>query len=152
MEPGFRRGPSKKPLTDDERRRVLAELRRRGNTPAIMITALDKDIDRLQGLRIGAAGTAWGLGVAVPFCLLADRFRLIHLPASLYDFITYVPFRLGVLDLLAVAAFPLLISWWAARFPARRAAATPPVAALATEAMLVVLTVIGLSRPGTRGA
>ncbi len=28
MEPGFRRGPSKKPLTDDERRRVLAELRR----------------------------------------------------------------------------------------------------------------------------
>ncbi|SHO67027.1 two component transcriptional regulator, winged helix family [Pseudoxanthobacter soli DSM 19599] len=33
---------------------TLAELRRRGNTPAIMITALDKDIDRLQGLRIGA--------------------------------------------------------------------------------------------------
>ncbi|ORE91882.1 response regulator [Aurantimonas sp. 22II-16-19i] len=33
---------------------VLAELRRRGSTPAIMITALDKDIDRLQGLRIGA--------------------------------------------------------------------------------------------------
>ncbi|MCX5496370.1 response regulator [Kaistia dalseonensis] len=33
---------------------VLAELRRRGNTAAIMITALDKDIDRLQGLRIGA--------------------------------------------------------------------------------------------------
>ncbi|WP_102958191.1 response regulator [Mangrovicella endophytica] len=33
---------------------VLAELRRRGQTPAIMITALDKDIDRLQGLRIGA--------------------------------------------------------------------------------------------------
>lgn len=33
---------------------VLAELRRRGTTPAIMITALDMDIDRLQGLRIGA--------------------------------------------------------------------------------------------------
>ncbi|ALN75020.1 MULTISPECIES: response regulator [unclassified Aureimonas] len=33
---------------------VLAELRRRGTTPAIMITALDQDIDRLQGLRIGA--------------------------------------------------------------------------------------------------
>ncbi|MDH4992380.1 response regulator [Aquamicrobium lusatiense] len=33
---------------------VLAELRRRGSTPTIMITALDKDIDRLQGLRIGA--------------------------------------------------------------------------------------------------
>lgn len=33
---------------------VLAELRRRGDTPVIMITALDQDIDRLQGLRIGA--------------------------------------------------------------------------------------------------
>jgi two-component system response regulator AdeR len=33
---------------------VLAEVRRRGNTPAIMITALDKEMDRLQGLRIGA--------------------------------------------------------------------------------------------------
>lgn len=33
---------------------VLAELRRRGDTPVIMITALDQDIDRLQGLRSGA--------------------------------------------------------------------------------------------------
>lgn len=33
---------------------VLAELRRRGETPVIMITALDQDLDRLQGLRLGA--------------------------------------------------------------------------------------------------
>lgn len=33
---------------------VLSELRRRGETPIIMITALDQDIDRLQGLRLGA--------------------------------------------------------------------------------------------------
>ncbi len=33
---------------------VLAELSRRGNTPVIMLTALDEDIDRLQGLRLGA--------------------------------------------------------------------------------------------------
>ncbi|PCE34433.1 response regulator [Burkholderia ubonensis] len=33
---------------------VLIELRRRGNTPVVIITALDQDIDRLQGLRIGA--------------------------------------------------------------------------------------------------
>jgi two-component system response regulator AdeR len=33
---------------------VLAEIRRRGDTPVIMITALDQDIDRLQGLRLGA--------------------------------------------------------------------------------------------------
>ena len=33
---------------------VLSELRRRGSTPVIMVTALDKDIDKLQALRIGA--------------------------------------------------------------------------------------------------
>lgn len=33
---------------------VLSELRRRGSTPVIMITALDKDIDKLQALRTGA--------------------------------------------------------------------------------------------------
>lgn len=33
---------------------VLAEIRRRGNTPVIMLTALDQVLDKLQGLRIGA--------------------------------------------------------------------------------------------------
>ena len=33
---------------------VLGELRRRGSTPIIMLTALDQVIDRLQGLRLGA--------------------------------------------------------------------------------------------------
>lgn len=33
---------------------VLAELRRRGDTPVIMLTGLDQDIDKLQALRIGA--------------------------------------------------------------------------------------------------
>ncbi|MDN4060252.1 response regulator [Massilia sp. YIM B02769] len=33
---------------------VLAELRRRGDTPVIMVTAMDGDIDKLMGLRTGA--------------------------------------------------------------------------------------------------
>lgn len=33
---------------------MLTELRRRGETPVIVITALDEDIERLQGLRLGA--------------------------------------------------------------------------------------------------
>ncbi|KAA0595392.1 two-component system response regulator AdeR [Azospirillum lipoferum] len=33
---------------------VLAGLRRRGDTPVIMVTALDEDLDKLQALRIGA--------------------------------------------------------------------------------------------------
>lgn len=34
--------------------KVLSEIRHRGNTPVIMLTALDQDIDKLMGLRIGA--------------------------------------------------------------------------------------------------
>lgn len=33
---------------------VLSEVRRRGTTPVLVITALDQDIDKLQALRIGA--------------------------------------------------------------------------------------------------
>lgn len=33
---------------------VLGELRRRGDTPVVMVTALDQDFDKLQALRIGA--------------------------------------------------------------------------------------------------
>lgn len=33
---------------------VLAAIRRRGDTPVIMVTALDEDLDKLQALRIGA--------------------------------------------------------------------------------------------------
>ncbi|WP_439829558.1 response regulator [Aeromonas caviae] len=33
---------------------VLSEMRNRGNTPVIMLTAMDQDIDKLMGLRMGA--------------------------------------------------------------------------------------------------
>ncbi|WP_448661220.1 response regulator [Sphingomonas sp. CJ20] len=33
---------------------VLSEVRRRGSTPVLVITALDQDIDKLQALRVGA--------------------------------------------------------------------------------------------------
>lgn len=34
--------------------RVLAEIRRRSDTPVLMMTALDQDVDKLQALRMGA--------------------------------------------------------------------------------------------------
>ena len=111
-----------------EKRRDLGVLLALGATP--------KQIQRLfelQGLRIGAVGTAWGLGTSIPLCLVLDHFKLLKLPAAVYDFITYMPFRLKLLDLVLVAVFPLLVSWLAARYPARKAAALDPVDALRAE-------------------
>lgn len=111
-----------------EKRRDLGVLLALGATP--------KQIQRLfelQGLRIGAVGTAWGLGTSVPLCLLLDHFKLLKLPAAVYDFITYMPFRLKMMDIVLVGLFPLLVSWLAARYPARKAASLDPVDALRAE-------------------
>lgn len=111
-----------------EKRRDLGVLLALGATPRQI-----QRLFELQGLRIGAVGTAWGLGLSVPLCWTLDHFRLLSLPKGVYDFITYIPFKLGVLDILFVAAFPLLIAWWASRYPARRAASVDPVDALRAE-------------------
>jgi lipoprotein-releasing system permease protein len=111
-----------------EKRRDLGVLLSLGATP----TQIQR-IFELQGLRIAVTGTLWGLCTAIPACLVADRFRLVRLPPAAYDFITYIPFRLSVLDLLIVATIPALVAWLASRFPARRAASVDPVDALRAE-------------------
>jgi lipoprotein-releasing system permease protein len=111
-----------------EKRRDLGLLLALGATPRQI-----ERIFELQSLRIGAVGTAWGLGTSVPFCLLADRYRLVKLPSAVYEFLTYLPFRLHLLDLLLVAVFPLVVAWLASRYPARRASRLDPVDALRSE-------------------
>lgn len=111
-----------------EKRRDLGVLLALGATPRQIRRSFE-----WQGVRIGAVGTFWGLVLAVPFCLVADRYHLIKLPPEAYDFVPYVPFRLGVFDVIVVACFPLLVSWLASRIPARRAAELNPVEALRAE-------------------
>ncbi|WLT31239.1 ABC transporter permease [Geothrix sp. PMB-07] len=111
-----------------EKRRDLGVLLALGATPRQI-----QRLFELQGLRIGAVGTAWGLGTSVPLCLILDHFKLLKLPAAVYDFITYMPFRLKLLDIVLVGLFPLLVSWLAARYPAKKAASLDPVDALRAE-------------------
>jgi lipoprotein-releasing system permease protein len=115
---------------------LLVTEKRRDLGVFLALGATPRQIQRLfelQGLRIGAVGTAWGMGISVPFCLIADHYRLIKLPAAVYDFITFVPFRLNLFDLALVAVFPLLVAWGASRYPARRAASVDPVDALRAD-------------------
>ncbi len=111
-----------------EKRRDLGVLLALGATPRQI-----QRIFELQGVRICAVGTAWGMGLAVPACWIADHWKLIPLPPALYDFLTYVPFKLSIFDLALVAIFPLLVAWAASRYPARRAAEVNPVDALRAE-------------------
>lgn len=111
-----------------EKRRDLGVLLALGATPRQI-----QRIFELQGVRICAVGTAWGMGLAIPTCWIADHWKLVKLPPALYDFITYVPFKLSLFDLAMVAIFPLLVAWAASRYPARRAAEVNPVDALRAE-------------------
>ncbi len=111
-----------------EKRRDLGVLLALGATP--------RQIQRIfeyQGIRICLTGTLWGLGLSIPTCLIADRYKLFKLPPALYDFITYIPFKLETLDMIMVAFFPLIVAWAASRYPARRAAEVNPVDALRSE-------------------
>jgi lipoprotein-releasing system permease protein len=86
----------------------------------------------IQGAIIGLLGTAIGVAVGLGFCHLANRYELIKVPAEIYQ-VNYVPFRLGLFDLLAVVLVSLLISFCATLIPARKAAQVSVVDAVKFE-------------------
>jgi len=63
---------------------------------------------------------------------MANRYELIKVPAEIYQ-VSYVPFRLGAIDLLAVVLVSLLISFGATLIPARKAAQVAVVEAVKYE-------------------
>lgn len=111
-----------------EKRRDLGLLLTLGATPKQI-----KHMFELQGLYIGAVGTIWGLGLAIPFCILANKYKLVKLPAAVYDFITFVPFRIYPLDITLIAIFPLIIAWAASKYPSKHASSIDPISILRAE-------------------
>ena len=85
-----------------------------------------------QGAVIGVVGTACGLALGLVWCGLANAFQLIKVPVDIYQ-ISYVPFRVQPLDLLAIVGVTLAISFASTLFPSRRAARIDPVVALKYE-------------------
>ncbi|MFQ5816728.1 MAG: FtsX-like permease family protein [Terriglobia bacterium] len=86
----------------------------------------------LHGLAIGALGTLLGLGVGYLAAWLAHTRQLIPLDPEIYG-IPFVPFQAHPLDAIFIALAALAISFAAALYPARRAAALLPTEILRYE-------------------
>jgi len=86
----------------------------------------------LQGALIGIVGTALGVLLGLAWCWMANAFKLIRIPVDIYQ-ISYVPFRLGGLDLILIIGVSLAISFLSTLFPSHRSAKTDPVVALKYE-------------------
>jgi lipoprotein-releasing system permease protein len=86
----------------------------------------------LQGLTIGMIGTVGGAILGLIVCFVADRYHLIKLPSDVYQ-ISYLPFRVQVLDVLVVVVSVLLVCLAATVYPSRQAGRLDPAEALRNQ-------------------
>lgn len=110
-----------------EKTRDIAILRTMG-TPARAI----RRIFILQGLTIGCIGTAGGTIFGLIVCVVADRYKLISMPADVYQ-ISHLPFRVQPLDVVVVVAAAILICLLATIYPSRQAGRIDPAEALRNQ-------------------
>jgi lipoprotein-releasing system permease protein len=86
----------------------------------------------LQGLLIGIAGTVAGTALGLGLCYVADTYKLIQIPADVYQ-ISHVPFVVEPWDLAVVVVAAVTICFLATIYPSRQAARLDPVQALRFE-------------------
>lgn len=98
-----------------------------GATPRII-----KRIFFIQGSIIGLIGTAVGVVIGLTFCYMANRFQLIKVPSEIYQ-MSYVPFKIGLFDFLAVVVVTLFITFTATLIPSQKAASVNVVEAIKNE-------------------
>jgi lipoprotein-releasing system permease protein len=91
-----------------------------------------RKIFMMQGLLIGAVGTAIGLTLGYTLSILADHYRWLRLNEDVYS-LSYVPFNPRWQDGIWIAAAAIFVSLIATLYPAKAATAIAPVEALRYE-------------------
>ncbi len=91
-----------------------------------------KRIFFIQGSIIGIIGTAAGVIIGLTFCYFANKFELIKVPSEIYQ-MSFVPFKIGLFDFLAVVLVTLFITFTATLIPSQKAASVNVVEAIKNE-------------------
>jgi lipoprotein-releasing system permease protein len=86
----------------------------------------------LQGVLIGAAGSAIGLAAGYSLCHFADKYRWVPLDQTVYS-LSFVPFEPRPYDGIWIAAAAVLVSFLATIYPARNATRIAPAEVLRYE-------------------
>ena len=86
----------------------------------------------MQGVLIGAVGSAIGLAAGYTLCYFADKYKWIRIDESVYAF-SYVPFETHWVHAIWIAAVAILISFLATLYPARNATRILPAEVLRYE-------------------
>ncbi len=93
--------------------------------------AKDKSIKKIfvfKGMCIGAAGTLAGVFFGSVLCFLLKHYEFVRLPQDIY-YITTLPVKLNITDIMIIAVCALLISFIATLYPARQASGLDPAKA-----------------------
>ncbi len=86
----------------------------------------------LQGLVIGLVGTLAGAALGGGLAFVLDRYKLIQIPADVYQ-VSHVPFVLLPGDFATVVIAAVIICFLATIYPSRQAARLDPIQALRFE-------------------
>jgi lipoprotein-releasing system permease protein len=107
-----------------EKTRDIAILKTMGSSSGAI-----RRIFMLQGLVIGLLGTAVGAIGGTTLIYVLDRYKLIHIETEVYQ-ISYLPFRLELLDFTLVVVSAVVICFVATLYPSRQASKLDPAQAL----------------------
>jgi lipoprotein-releasing system permease protein len=110
-----------------EKHKDIAILRAQGATPRAI-----RRIFILQGAIIGVIGAGLGLALGLAACWIANKYRLISIPAEIYA-VSHVTLRVRAIDCILVALLTIVICLLATLYPSRTAARLTPVEGLRYE-------------------